>query len=216
MLARVLAIEVEEGRVEQNPCRNLRKLMKKVERQQSDEVRRVDSWSREEVATLLSVARSEEPAFHPLLVFLLSTGARKGEALALKWADVDFGRSRIEIRRALVRGLMGPPKSGKARSVVLSAGLAETLTDLALLRRRQVMERGWGEVPELVFCSEKGGPLDERNVVGPGSGSAGRPRPKVCGRSACTTRGTHTHRWHSPQGRACVGSPASSATRPRS
>jgi hypothetical protein len=38
------------------------------------------------------------------------------------------------------------------------------LIDLALLRRRQVMERGWGVVPELVFCSEKGGPLDERNV----------------------------------------------------
>ncbi|MHC4225779.1 MAG: tyrosine-type recombinase/integrase, partial [Planctomycetota bacterium] len=70
------------------------------------------------------------------LAFLLSTGCRKGEALALKWQDIDFSGRRIMIRRALVRGRLGTPKSGRARSVVLSPILAAVLGDLLAERRR--------------------------------------------------------------------------------
>jgi integrase len=120
LLRRVAALAVENGELPRNPCRNLGKLLAKVRRQQSEEVAHVDSWSREEVATLLEVAQTEEPGFYPLLAFLVSTGCRKGEALALKWEDLDFSASRVLIRRALVRGRLGTPKSGKGRSVVLS------------------------------------------------------------------------------------------------
>jgi integrase len=68
------------------------------------------------------------------------------------------------IRRALVRGRLGTPKSGRARSVVLSPILAAVLGDLLAERRRACLERSWSEVPEFVFCSAVGGPLDERNV----------------------------------------------------
>jgi hypothetical protein len=39
------------------------------------------------------------------------------------------------------------------------------LRDLLAQRRREALERGWAEISESVFCSETGGPLDERNVV---------------------------------------------------
>lgn len=120
MLSRVFALAIESGHVEKNPCRNLGKLLKKVERQQSDEVSQVDSWSRKEVATLLKLVEVDEPTFYPLLVFLLSTGCRKGEALGLKWQDIDFQGARVIIRRALVRVRLGTPKSGGAQSVALS------------------------------------------------------------------------------------------------
>ena len=164
VLRRVMALAVDDGVIERNPCRNLGRLLAKVRRQQSEEVSRVDSWNREEVETLLQVARVEESRFHPLLAFLLSTGCRKGEALGLKWADLDFTGKRIQIRRALVRGQLGTPKSGKARSVVLSPALAGILRDLLAERRRECLRRGWVEVPEFVFCSTTGGPLGERNV----------------------------------------------------
>jgi integrase len=48
--------------------------------------------------------------------------------------------------------------------VVLAPALASALRELAAERRRQCMRNGWKAVPELVFCSETGGPLDERNV----------------------------------------------------
>jgi integrase len=165
VLRRVLALAVEDGVVDRNPCRNLGKLLVKVKRQQSEEVAHVNAWSREEVAILLEVARTEETSFDPLLAFLLSTGCRKGEALGLKWQDIDFEGGRVVIRRALVRGRLGTPKSGSARSVVLSPALAAILRDLLSERRQGCLRRGWAEVPELVFCSEAGGPLDERNVT---------------------------------------------------
>ncbi len=39
------------------------------------------------------------------------------------------------------------------------------LTDLLSERRRACLKGRWTDVPELVFCSETGGPLDERNVT---------------------------------------------------
>ena len=66
------------------------------------------------MTTLLAVAREHDPRFAPLVHFLFATGARRGEALGLKWEDVDFDRGRIVIRRAYVVGQLTTPKNGKA------------------------------------------------------------------------------------------------------
>ncbi len=165
ILRRILSLAIEEGNLDRNPCRNLGRLLNKVKRQQSDEVSRVDSWSREEVSALLKTAKREEPRFYPFLAFLVHTGCRKGEARALKWADVDWHTSRILIRRSVSRDQLSPPKSGKSRSVVLSPALAEILRELLKERRRGCLRRGWAEIPEWVFCSETGGILDGRNLI---------------------------------------------------
>jgi len=100
-----------------------------------------------------------------LLHFLLATGARKGEALALKWEDIDFDRSRITIRRSLTQRRVSTPKSGRARTVSLAPTLASALFDFLADRRREAMHRGWPSIPEWVFCSEAGTALDEGNVL---------------------------------------------------
>ena len=46
MLGRVLTLAVESGELEKNPCRNLKRLLNRVERQQTEEVSQVDAWSR--------------------------------------------------------------------------------------------------------------------------------------------------------------------------
>ena len=43
--------------------------------------------------------------------------------------------------------------------------LAACLSQLLEARRRESISRGWTDVPDYVFCSEVGGPLDERNVT---------------------------------------------------
>jgi integrase len=129
----------------------------------STEVKQVDAWTREEVQTLLRVAREHQPRFAPFLLFLLSTGARRGEALGLQWADVDFERGRVQIRRAITAGEVTTPKNGRGRLVSMPPPLAEELLDLLALRHRELIERGWREVPAWVFCSETGGAPDERN-----------------------------------------------------
>lgn len=71
--------------------------------------RNAEPWSRDEVARLLDVcARGDvgkpgpdafkgDAALLPVLVFLLNTGCRRGEALALEWENVDFTRGHVRI-----------------------------------------------------------------------------------------------------------------------
>ncbi len=56
------------------------------------------------------------------------TGLRQGELLALRWRDVDWPAGRVRVRRSLVRGEFGTPKSRRAsRSVPLADALAAAL-----------------------------------------------------------------------------------------
>ena len=87
----------------------------------ASEVTAVDSWSQEEIETLLAIAREHEPRFYSALTTLFYTGLRRGELLGLKWVDIDFERSRIHVRRAYVRRQITTPKSGRGRHVVICA-----------------------------------------------------------------------------------------------
>jgi len=165
IVRRVLNLAISDDLIVKNPASGLGKLMQRVDRGVASEVRVVEAWSREEVETLLALATQHEPRFEPVLRFLLSTGARRGEALGLRWEDVDFERRRIMIRRALTKGIAVTPKSGRARILAMPPTLALSLFDLLTQRQRESIRRGWPKVPEPVFCSEVGTPLDERNVT---------------------------------------------------
>ena len=75
----------------------------------------------EEVRRLLAVTAGTR--HHSLWIFLVTTGVRLGEALALKWADIDLVEGRATIRRALQRqrgvGLVFvEPKTSRGRRTV--------------------------------------------------------------------------------------------------
>ena len=123
-LRRVLNLAVRDGLIAQNPANGIGRLISRVTRSGATEVAQVQAWTREEVETLLRVAEEHEPRFAVLLRFLLSTGARRGEALGLRWEDLDFDRGRITIRRAMTRGITVTPKSGRSRTISMPPTLA--------------------------------------------------------------------------------------------
>ena len=164
VLRRVLNLALRKGQIARSPASHVTELMKRVGRRTATEASQVDSWTRKEVATLLELAAEFEPRFHPALFVLFSTGLRRGELLGLKWADVDFERQRIHVRRAYVKGQITSPKNGKGRYVVLTPGLGSLLLDLLAERRRETLSRGWPEVPEWIIPAETGRPLDENNI----------------------------------------------------
>lgn len=174
ILRRVCNLAVRDELLTRNPASRLGEIMRRVDRRSASEVRRADAWSEAEVQKLLAVAREHEPRFYPALLFLLSTGTRRGELLGLKWEDVDFERCRVTIRRAIVRGQPTTPKSGKSRTIAIPPGLASALLDVLGERRKQALRWRWPEVPPWVFCAEPetvegrkleggGGPIEERN-----------------------------------------------------
>jgi integrase len=149
--------------VERNPASRIGDLMRRVDARLAGEVKEVEHWSRAEVERLLTLAREHEPRFAPPLLFLFSTGCRRGEVLGLKWDDVDFERSTITIRRAITLRQITAPKSGRRRVIAMTPTLGSALFDLLAARRLEAFQRGWREVPEWVFCSSDGGSWDERH-----------------------------------------------------
>ena len=64
------------------------------------------------------------------MLFLADTGARLGEALALRWIDVDLEAGTARIARSFSSGrTLGPTKTGRERVVELSSRLCSVLFD---------------------------------------------------------------------------------------
>ena len=76
-------------------------------------------WATHEEAERLMAAAS--PHLRPLVLFLLSTGARLSEALYLEWRDVDLSRGQV---------VFTDTKNGEARGVPLHPRLVATLANL--------------------------------------------------------------------------------------
>lgn len=122
-----------------------------------------------QVATLLEAAR--ESRFHSAFVLIAATGLRRGEALALRWSDVDLESGVLRVRGTLARTggvlVVTEPKTANSRRVLrLSPGV------VALLRadrKVQAAERlkaanVWHE-SGYVFTTENGQPVDPRNFL---------------------------------------------------
>src|SRR5438105_3502926 len=124
----------------------------------------------EEARRLLAAAQGDR--LRALYEVALRIGARQGELLALRWADVNFERGTITVMYNLqrVKGKLqlGSPKTGRSRrTVVMTPRLAAVL---AAHRERQEQERllateRWQAAPDLVFRTTLGKPLDGSYVT---------------------------------------------------
>ena len=139
---------IDDGYVASNPVvRILQRSRRDARERRAPEA---EFLTREEVGLLLDSCQGLLRCRYPFVLLLCRTGLRLGEALGLEWGDLDFNGRCAEIRRAVVRGRVETPKSGKARRVDLSHHLVETLQALHLRQRREAMERGV-EPPSRVF-----------------------------------------------------------------
>ncbi|MBA3376650.1 MAG: site-specific integrase [Actinobacteria bacterium] len=108
-----------------------------------------------EVAALARAAESEQDA--ALFVTAAFTGLRLGELRVLRWTDVDFSKRLVHVRRAYTHGELGPPKSGRVRSVPLIDDVARVLDGLS---RREHFTGS----DQLVFPNPVGNPLDDSKL----------------------------------------------------
>ncbi len=93
--------------------------------------------SPEQVAVLLESVRERTPALYTYLRLAVSTGARRSQLLALRWAEVDEAHCAVAFTRALVEGphgpVLGPTKTHRTYRVELDR---ETLAVLIAHRAR--------------------------------------------------------------------------------
>jgi integrase len=127
------------------------------------------SLTPEEVRRLLDEA--DKSRYGVLVRFLVQTGLRRGEALALRWSDVDHGGASVRVAGTLsrVRGalVVTEPKTARSRRTVpVSPAVVALLRDH---KRRQAEDRlragsAWHDL-DLVFATEAGGYVDPRNAL---------------------------------------------------
>lgn len=122
-----------------------------------------------DVRRLLDEARGSR--YEPLFELLVHTGLRRGEALALRWDDVDLDQHVLRVTGTLARVdgvlVVTEPKTTKSRRFIHVSPTVENL--LRGLRRRQVEERlragsQWAQTG-FVFTTEFGEPCDPRNAL---------------------------------------------------
>jgi integrase len=123
-------------------------------------------WTEAEVSRFLDTARSNR--LYALFYLAVVTGARQMELCGLQWADLDWGRRTLHIRRQLARkGEMYAPQKTRAAKRTLSLGEA-TIDVLQAHLERQAQERalagsGWQE-HDLIFTSTTGTPVHHKNL----------------------------------------------------
>jgi integrase len=132
--------------------------------------RKSRAWTAEQIGRFLAHVESDRWA--PLWRLIATTGMRRGEALGLRWSDVDLERGVITItnQRTIAGGRMveGVPKSDAGRrSVTVDAG---TLAALRGWRRQQAHER------LLVGAGWRGGSTCSRGRTDRSRGRSGSPR----------------------------------------
>ncbi len=123
----------------------------------------------EQVRQLLEAA--EESRYHPFLAFLVHTGLRRGEALALMWRDIDLDARTLRVRATLtrVRGelTLSEPKTARSRRTVPlsepAVAILQRVRERTALEQRQALGL-WVETG-FVFVTDVGEPIDPRNAL---------------------------------------------------
>jgi integrase len=115
--------------------------------------------TQQEVNNFLSVLKDDP--LYPLYVVFLSTGLRRGEALGLKWENVDLIEGVLSIKGIITsvkgKATWGEPKTASSRRLV---GLPEyTKSVLIDHKLKQTVES------EFVFCTSKGTPYSPRYIL---------------------------------------------------
>jgi integrase len=124
---------------------------------------RMKTWTADELHRFLEAVSGD--ALYPAFLLLATGAMRRGEALGLRWGDVDLQQGRASIHQTVIpvahKVQFGTPKTGKGRRVVGLDG--RTVTALRAHRQRQLELRmslgaGWNH-HDLLFTKPTGEPL---------------------------------------------------------
>lgn len=147
----MFAQAVEDGVLKVNPCAGIRLPSAPVVEHEDEDVKALTAA---EARALVG----QVPAEHvDLVVLMVETGLRISEALAIQWHDLDLGRRRLNVRRRLYKGKIGPLKSKYARREV-------PLTKATAQRLWQRQRDARGQPGEYVFTTATGVLLDRVNL----------------------------------------------------
>lgn len=143
---------------------------KRVTLPKKKRVRESKALQPEQLKAVLAALEGEPLPFRALITFFISTGCRRGEALALTWDKVDFVRREVLINQSMIylpeTGIQsGPTKTDNSRRVALPDETIDLLRKLWAEQAKNRLRLGdlW-EDSNLVFPRWNGKPMNPGNV----------------------------------------------------
>jgi integrase len=116
-----------------------------------------DPFEEDERDRILSVLWSSKRHYYAFVFLLFATGLRIGEAVGLRWGDVDLRRAKLHVRRSRTLSEDNPPKTqNAARTITL---LPEVVAVLRNIQSRRAMQETF------VFTTEASTPLEAERFV---------------------------------------------------
>lgn len=143
---------------------------KRVTLPKKKRVRESKALQPEQLKAVLAALEGESLPFRALITFFISTGCRRGEALALTWDKVDFVRREVLINQSMIylpeTGIQsGPTKTDNSRRVALPDEAIDLLRKLWAEQAKDRLRLGdlW-EDNNLLFPRWNGKPMNPGNV----------------------------------------------------
>ncbi|MDM8523280.1 site-specific integrase [Desulfococcaceae bacterium HSG8] len=146
VLSGVFEYAIDDEIIDSNPTKGI---LKRIGLKTANTVDTMQIFNRDEVDQFLSVC--DNPDQFGFFLTAFRTGMRKGELLALEWADIDFRCQWIQVSRSCRRGKISKTKTGKTRYTDMSAQLAATLAELFEKRRQEALNTGKRKPLKIVF-----------------------------------------------------------------
>jgi integrase len=158
VLSRALKVAQQRGLIMRNPAT----MMDGPKGQRT----RADVLTKDQARAILDAAREgRNPARWSVA---LGLGLRQGEALGLRWSDVDMENGVVRVQHSLSRekgaGLvLGPTKTDKDRSIVLPGPLLAALKEHRATQNAERLAAGtWWTDTGHVFAEADGRPVDPK------------------------------------------------------
>jgi integrase len=94
----------------------------------------VHAWDAATLREFLATSSASGDRLHPLWVLLATTGMRRGEALGLRWSDVDLDAGRLRVVQTIIqvrsKVAIGEPKTARGRRpIALDGGTIAVLRE---------------------------------------------------------------------------------------
>jgi integrase len=138
---------IESGLLKDNPIKNIPIPSKQAKQRKT--------LRANEVSELLGAM--ENSRWIHSVKFILLTGIRRGEMLALEWNDLDIRNNEFTVNKSLSDSELGETKSSKARTIPLSQKAIDCIEDQKIMLDREFnLVTLKKDVPQLVFPAKKG------------------------------------------------------------
>ena len=153
---------LEHDVIESNPMSDV-KLPKRSKKEIQEDSNK-KALTEEEVRRVIDVVNKEPLNYRALIYFLMDTGCRLGESLAISWDDIDLQKAEVTISKNRVYSpdvgyYETSPKNGKTRVIYLTQQCVRVLKEWKAEQKKRHFQSG--KTIECCFEDKRGNRINE-------------------------------------------------------